>query len=181
MFFDPLTAWVVSLLTTGVALAKEKLENMCTPVIPAENWDNKELIKKDRKCGLTYDEIRDNAKKGRYICVIKYDEPHRDSKGKIIIENCELYHEDVKIYGACNAQKWTKQGKYNLNVEELKITELQFEKKWIKIYGLTTGMTHERKVRLEEIDRLLASTNWDFRHTESANHWQKVYDINSSK
>lgn len=47
-------------------------------------------------------------------------EPHRDPKtGKIIIENSQLYNEDVKNYGAYQAQQWVQQGKYNLTPEEL--------------------------------------------------------------
>lgn len=48
-----------------------------------------------------------------------YPEPHKDPvSGKIIIENCKLYYEDIDIYGAVQAQKWVKQGRYNLSKEE---------------------------------------------------------------
>ena len=47
-----------------------------------------------------------------------HPEPHRDPEsGKIIIENCKLYHEDVDKYGASQAQKWVREGKYNLSPE----------------------------------------------------------------
>lgn len=48
-----------------------------------------------------------------------YPEPHRDPEsGKILIENNKLYYEDIDKYGAVQAQKWVKQGKYNLSKED---------------------------------------------------------------
>ena len=53
-----------------------------------------------------------------------YPEPHRDlESGKIIIENCKLYYEDLDKYGASKARQWVKQGRYNLSPEELKKEE----------------------------------------------------------
>ena len=48
-----------------------------------------------------------------------YSEPHRDNDGKIIIENSQLYYDDVRKHGAYKAQQWVEQGKYNLSTEEL--------------------------------------------------------------
>ncbi len=66
MFFDPLTAWVVSLFTTGIPLAKEKIEQVFEPTIPAENWANKDLYHKDLMSGMSVEERMKNVKNGRY-------------------------------------------------------------------------------------------------------------------
>ena len=88
--------------------------------IPAENWANKEAIHKDRMSGMSEKQILKNVENGKYYSDVKYPEPHRDPvDGKIIIENYRLYKEDVKNYGAVQAQKWVKQGKYNLTPKEV--------------------------------------------------------------
>ncbi len=109
--------FIVSLIGTGVQAIKEA----CEPTIPAENWANKELYHKDMMNGIPIEQRMKNLKNGKYKLVENYPEPHRDPvSGKIVIENCKLYHEDVKNYGAYQAQQWVKQGKYNLTPEELK-------------------------------------------------------------
>lgn len=66
-----------------------------------------------------------------------YPEPHRDpASGKIMIENCKLYYEDIDKYGASQAQKWVKQGKYNLSKEELKKEEERIKAKYEYLYSL---------------------------------------------
>lgn len=180
MWFDPLTAWIVSLFTTGIPIAKEKIGNTFGATIPAENWANKELMDKDRSIGMSQDQIMRNVKNGRYIMRIQYPEPHREATGKkrVIIENYELHKADIAQYGAHEAYKWVDQGKYNLNAEELKIVKLQLEKKNIELYGLVTGMTRERKARIEEITQILAASNWDYRHTEAVAQWKIAHDAN---
>lgn len=67
----------------------------------------------------------------------KYPEPHRDPvDGKIVIENCEQYYQDVQYYGAYQAQQWVKQGKYNLSKEELKKEEERIEANYKRLYAL---------------------------------------------
>jgi hypothetical protein len=66
MWFDPLTAWAVSLLTTGGAIFKESFGRK----VPAENWANKDLIHKDRMNGVSENQILINVKQGRY-CIPK--------------------------------------------------------------------------------------------------------------
>jgi hypothetical protein len=65
-----------------------------------------------------------------------YPEPHRDENGKIIIENSLLYKEDVRNYGAVQAQKWVKQGKYNLTPEELKKEHERIKADFERMYSL---------------------------------------------
>ena len=123
-----------------ISCCVEVIKECCTPVIPAENWANKDLVRKDRMSGVSEKQIIRNAQVGKYKLTEKYPEPHRDpASGKIIIENCRLYDEDVKNYGVTQAMKWVKQGKYNLTPEELKKEEERIKKEWddyFKLLGL---------------------------------------------
>lgn len=129
--FDGL--FIASLIASCVQGIKEKLE----PTIPAENWANKELYHKDLMNGVSAEQRMKNLKNGKYKLTEIHPEPHRDPvSGKIIIENCTLYKEDVKNYGAYQAQKWVKQGKYNLTPEELAKERERYKKKWEYLYKL---------------------------------------------
>lgn len=129
--FDGL--FIASLISSCVQGIKETLQ----PTIPAENWANKELYHKDIMEGVPIEQRMKNLKNGRYKLTETYPEPHRDSvSGKIVIENCTLYKEDVKNYGAYQAQQWVKQGKYNLTPEELKKERERYKKKWEHLYKL---------------------------------------------
>lgn len=108
--------FIASLVGTGYQLIKEAFEKP----VPAENWGNKELIYQDRMKGIPEKQILKNVEKGKYIMKEQHPEPHRDPvDGKIVIENCKLYDEDLFKYGAVQVGKWIKQGKYNLSPEEL--------------------------------------------------------------
>lgn len=125
--------FVVSLIATCYQAIKES----CQPVIPAENWANKELIHKDRISGISEKEFSKNLANGKYKATEVYTEPHRDPvSGKIIIENSSLYYEDVKKYGAYQAHKWVRQGKYNLTSEELQKEHERINKKFDYLYSL---------------------------------------------
>ena len=121
-----------SIFSTAKQTIKESLE----PTIPAENWANKELYHQDLMKGMSAEERMRNVKNGRYKLTETYPEPHRDKNGKIIIENSKLYHEDVKKYGAVQAQKWVRQGKYNLTPEELEKEKERIKKKMEYLYGI---------------------------------------------
>lgn len=136
MFFEPLTTLIVSLFTTGGSLTKEKLGQAFEPKIPAENWANKDLIHKDRMSGMSEKQIMQNVQNGKYIIREKYPEPHRAQDGRIIIENCDLYQEDIKNFGAYQAYKWVQQGKYNLTPKELKKQEEAHKKKMEELYKI---------------------------------------------
>lgn len=178
MWFDPLTAWAVSLFTTGVPLVKEKTGQIFEQTIPAESWANKELLDKDRASGMSQEQILYNVKNGRYIMSVQYPVPHRDAtSGKTIIENEELYREDVIEHGAYQAQKWVKQGKYNLNVEELEIVQLQIERKYQHLYSIGSSEACYQE-RMKEIDAILATKKWDCKNTEAVHQWQKAHDAN---
>ncbi len=123
---------LVSILSTGYQLIKEA----CEPTIPAENWANKELYHQDLMNGVSAEQRMKNVKNGKYKLVENYPEPHRDKNGKIIIENSKLYKEDLMKYGAVQAQKWVKQGKYNLSPEELEKERERIKKEMEKLYNL---------------------------------------------
>lgn len=125
--------FIASLVGSLYQATKEKLEH----TIPAENWANKELYYKDLMDGVSSEQLLQNLKNGKYKLTETYPEPHRDPvSGKIIIENYTLYKEDVKNYGASQAQKWVKQGKYNLTPEELEKERERYNKKMEHLYNL---------------------------------------------
>ena len=128
--FDAL--FIASLIGTCVQAIKEA----CEPTILAENWANKELIRKDRMKGVSDKEFTKNLKNGKYKLTEVYPEPHRNEYGQIIIENNLLYEEDLKRYGACKTYEWVKQGKYNLTKEELKKEHERIKKKMEYLYNL---------------------------------------------
>ena len=128
--FDGL--FIASLIATLYQGVKEKVE----PTIPAENWANKELYHQDLMNGVSVEQRMKNLKNGKYKVVGNYPEPHKDKNGKIIIENSQLYYGDVKNYGAYQAQKWVKQGKYNLSPEELEKEHKRIQEELKKLYDL---------------------------------------------
>lgn len=125
--------FIASLIGTVVQAVKEHLE----PTIPAENWANKELYYKDMMDNVPVKQRMKNLENGKYKLTKVYPEPHRDPvDGKIIIENCKLYNEDLHKYGAYQTMQWVNQGKYNLNPEELKKEEERIKKKYEYLYSL---------------------------------------------
>lgn len=112
--FDGL--FIASLIGTCIQLIKE----VNAPVIPTENWSNKELYHKDIVDGVSIEERMKSLKNGKYKLTEVYPEPHRGTDGRIVIENSQLYYDDMKKYSAYQVQKWVNQGKYNLDKEELR-------------------------------------------------------------
>ena len=160
------------------------IKEACTPTLTAEHWANKELEHKDRMSGMSEKDILKNAQKGRYYIPKEvfqaYPVPHREPDGnkRIIIENDELHKADIAKYGAYQAQKWVKQGKYNLNSEELEIVHLQIERKFQHLYSIgSSDSKYTQKIR--EIDSILATKHWDCRNTEAVKQWQKAHDAES--
>lgn len=125
--------FIVSLICVVYQLIKEA----CEPTIPAENWANKELIYQDEMRGISQKEFFRNLAAGKYRMTETYPEPHRDPvDGKIIIENCLLYDEDLSKYGAVQVGKWVRQGRYNLTPEELEKERERIRKKYDYLYSL---------------------------------------------
>lgn len=161
MWFEPISSWLVALLSTGIPWLNEKT----TKSIPAEYWANKELHHKDIMDGVSAKEIVRRAEAGRYYipkAVFEaYPVPHRNaSNNKIIIENSTLYYEDVDQYGAYQAQQWVKQGKYNLNKEEMAVETLRINKK----YGWSTNS--------DENNNGATIDNIDWHDTEAVRQWK---------
>lgn len=123
--------FIASLLGAGYQLFKEAFEKP----VPAENWGNKELIYQDRMNGVSEKQILKNVENGKYVMKKQHPEPHRDPvDGKIVIENCKLYDEDLFKYGAVQTMKWVREGKYNLTPEELEKERERIRKKLDRLY-----------------------------------------------
>ena len=128
--FDVL--FIVSIIGSCIDVIKESLE----PVITTENWTNKELYNEDIMNGVPIEQCMKNLRNGKYKATKSHPEPHRDASGKIVIENCKLYHEDLINHGSVQTMKWVEQGKYNLTKEELKKEKERIEAKYQRMYDL---------------------------------------------
>lgn len=125
--------FIISLIGTAIQWCKETFSKE----IPASHWANKELYYKDLMNGVPVEQRIKNAENGKYRITKTYPEPHRDPvSGKIIIENCRLYKEDVRNYGAVQAQQWVRQGKYNLTPEESEAEREYYRAKMQDLYDL---------------------------------------------
>lgn len=128
--FDGL--FIVSILGSCCQAIKEAFE----PTIPAEYWGNKELYHQDVMDGVPVEQRMKHLKNGKYKSENIYPEPHRNANGQIAIENCLLYREDLKNYGACQTMKWVRQGKYNLTPAELEKENKRIKTELYRLYGL---------------------------------------------
>lgn len=123
--------FIASAVVTCANILKESLE----PVIPMENWANKELINEDISKNIPVEQRIKNARDGKYKLTNVYEEPHKIN-GKINIENTLLYKKDVEKYGYIQASKWVRQGKYNLSPEEQKKELKRLEEYYRKLYKM---------------------------------------------
>lgn len=120
----------------GILFAsKELIKEKCTPVIPAENWQNRELIQKDilnPKCNN--EQLMKNLVNGKYRKTEQITEPHRDSAGNIIIDNTVLFWEDVNShqYSTVQIEQFRQSGRYNLTAEESQMQKEQQKRKRYK-------------------------------------------------
>ena len=123
--------FIASLISSCYQVIREKLE----PTVTAEQRANKKLLDQDIIRGVPYEQIKHNIKNGKYKLTepqIKktYPEPHRNPvNGKIVIENCTLYNQDLMNYNGYQVMEWAKQGKYNLSTEELQKEREKYKKK----------------------------------------------------
>lgn len=123
--------FIASLISNCIGEIKRAFE----PTITAEDRANEEQITKDIIKGVPYEQIRKDIRNGKYRLAepqVKedYPEPHRDPvNGKIIIENCELYYQDMMNYNGYQVMEWAKQGKYNLTPEELEIERKKYKER----------------------------------------------------
>lgn len=120
-----------------IETCRQGIKEALQPTIPAENWANNDLYYEDIMNGVSVEQRMNNVKNGKYKLTETYPEPHRDPiDGKVVIENCKLYNEDLCKYGAYQTMQWVNQGKYNLNPEELKKEEERIKKKYEYLYSL---------------------------------------------
>ena len=115
----------------------QAIKEFFEPTVPVENCANKELYYKDIMDGVSTEQRMKNLENGKYKLTENYPEPHRDPvSGKIVIENCKLYYDDIIKYGACKAQQWVKQGRYNLTQEEFDKEKERINNKYKRLYGV---------------------------------------------
>ena len=112
----------------------DEIKRAFEPTITAEQRANKKLLDADIIKGVPYEQIKKNIKNGKYKLAEpqvkkEYPEPHRNSDGKIVIENCTLYNQDLMNYNGYQVMEWAKQGKYNLSPDELKKEREKYKKK----------------------------------------------------
>ena len=113
----------------------EGIRGIFEPTITAEQRANKELLDQDIIRGVPYEQIKRNIRNGKYELAEpqvekKYPEPHKDPvSGKIVIENCTLYNQDMMKYNGYQVMEWAKQGKYNLTAEELQKERERYREK----------------------------------------------------
>lgn len=122
---------IIGILFAG----KELLQEKCTPVIPADNWQNWKEIQKDiqnPKCNN--EQLMKNIASGKYRKTEQITEPHRDAKGNIIIDNTVLFWEDVNShqYSTVQIERFKQSGRYNLTVEESQMQREQQKRKRYK-------------------------------------------------
>lgn len=122
---------ILAAVLTGKELIKEK----CTPVIPADNWQNWKEIQKDiqnPKCNN--EQLMKNLASGKYRKPEQAVEPHRDAKGNIIIDNTVLFWEDVNShqYSVEQIERFKQSGRYNLTAEEAQLQKEQQKRKRYK-------------------------------------------------
>lgn len=129
MFVDILG--IIGILFAGKELIKEK----CTPVIPAENWQNRELIQKDiLNSDCSNNQFMKNLANGKYRKTEQITEPHRDSAGNIIIDNTVLFWKDVNShqYSTAQIERFKQSGRYNLTAEESQMQREQQKRRRYK-------------------------------------------------
>lgn len=122
---------IIGILFAG----KELLQEKCTPVIPADNWQNWKQIQKDiqnPKCNN--EQLMKNLAFGKYRKSEQAIEPHRDARGNIIIDNTVLFWEDVNShqYSTAQIERFKQSGRYNLTAEESQMLMKQQKRKRYK-------------------------------------------------
>lgn len=129
MFVDILG--IIGILFAGKELIQEK----CTPVIPAKNWQNWKEIQKDiQNPDCSNNQFMKNLANGKYRKPEQVTEPHRDKAGNIIIDNTVLFWEDVNShqYSVEQIERFKQSGRYNLTAEESQLQKEQQKRKRYK-------------------------------------------------
>lgn len=120
----------------GILFAsKELIQEKCTPVIPADNWQNWKQIQKDilnPEC--SNNQFMRNLVSGKYRKPEQAIEPHRDNAGNLIVDNTVLFWEDVNShqYSVEQIERFKQSGRYNLTAEESQLQKEQQKRKRYK-------------------------------------------------
>ena len=122
-------------ILAAVLTGKELIQEKCTPVIPAENWQNWKQIQKgiqNPKCNN--EQLMKNLASGKYRKPEQATEPHRDNAGNVIVDNTVLFWEDVNShqYSVEQIERFKQSGRYNLTVEEVQMQREQQKRKRYK-------------------------------------------------
>ena len=122
-------------ILAAVLTGKELIQEKCTPVIPAENWQNWKQIQKDiqnPKCNN--EQLMKNLASGKYRKPEQATEPHRENAGNVIVDNTVLFWEDVNShqYSVEQIERFKQSGRYNLTVEEVQMQREQQKRKRYK-------------------------------------------------
>ncbi len=121
-----------------LGITHESIKEYREPIIPAENWANKELYYHDVMNGVSAEQRMKNLENGKYKLAENHPKPHRNAKtGKIVIENGLLYKSDVANYSAYQVKQWVRQGKYNLSPQEFEKEKERIKKQVEKLYNLS--------------------------------------------
>lgn len=122
-------------ILAAVLTGKELIQEKCTPVIPAENWQNWKQIQKDiQKPKCNNEQLMKNLASGKYRKPEQATEPHRDNAGNVIVDNTVLFWEDVNShqYSVEQIERFKQSGRYNLTVEEVQMQREQQKRKRYK-------------------------------------------------
>lgn len=122
---------IIGILFAG----KELLQEKCTPVIPADNWQNWKEIQKDiQNPECSNNQFMKNLANGKYRKTEQITEPHRDSAGNIIIDNTILFWKDINShqYSTAQIERFKQSGRYNLTAEESQMQREQQKRKRYK-------------------------------------------------
>ena len=86
-----------------------------------------------------------------------------------------MYHVDIAQFGASQAKKWSEQGKYNLNAEELEMAHIKRDRR--ELYFLTKDRNNASyKKKIKEMDDILEKKKWDYKDTEAVRLWKKAHN-----
>ena len=124
--------FITSMIGSVVQAAKEAFE----PTMTMEDWANTDLYYDDLMNGVPMEQCVRNLRNGKYRTENRYPAPHRDTDGKIIIENSLLYEADLERYSPLQVDKWINQGKYNLDEEGLKKEEERIMKEYERLLSI---------------------------------------------
>lgn len=116
-------------------VGKELIQEKCTPVIPADNWQNWKQIQNDiQNPECSNKQLMKNLASSKYRKPEQAVEPHRDNAGNVIVDNTELFWKDVNShqYSTAQIERFKQSGRYNLSAEESQMQREQQKRKRYK-------------------------------------------------